>query len=152
MVLLSACGFHLRGLMDKPLWLDRVAVVLEHADRDLQALLLEQLKANAVRVCADPSQARYWLIVEQEDLRQHITSISSSTTPRQFQLVYSVRFRLQDPKGAPKIASQAVVVTRQLTVNSDRILGSNFEEATLDHEMRREASVQILQRLSQQRS
>ncbi|MDF1928913.1 hypothetical protein PGH45_00900 [Legionella pneumophila] len=39
-------------------------------------------------------------------------------------------------------------MSRQLTVNNDRILGSNEEQALLVSEMRRDAAIQIINRLN----
>lgn len=144
---LSSCGFHLRGMRDMPRWLDRVTIVVENANRDLEPLLSDQLRAYRIQVCSDPASANYWLIIEQDSVRQQITSISSSTTPRQYQLTYTVQFKLTRAKGNEIIPTTPIVVTRLLTVNSDRILGSNDEEAILKREMRRDAVMQILDRI-----
>lgn len=145
--LLTNCGFHLRGMVDMPPWFNYVSVVIQNATRDLEPLLNEQLKAYHIHVCDDPSKAKYWLIIEQDSMLQQITSVSSSTTPRQYQLTYKVYFKLQQANGKELIPSSSIVVTRQLTVNSNRILGSNAEEALLKQEMQRDAVIQLLDRL-----
>ena len=134
-------------MRDMPQWLNRVCIVVENANRDLEPLLKDQLQAYHIHVCSDPVAANYWLIIERDNVRQQITSISSSTTPRQYQLTYTVRFKLIRAKGKEIMPSSAVVVTRLLTVNSDRILGSNDEEDILKREMRRDAVMQILERI-----
>ena len=55
---------------------------------------------------------------------------------------------LQTSKGQVIKAPRLVTVSRQLTVNNDRLLGSNEEETVLISEMRREAVIQIINRLS----
>ncbi len=149
-LLLTSCGFHLRGIHGLPAWLNNVAIVIEDAHRDLEPLLTTQLQGYSLRVNPDPATATYWLIMEQDTTRQQISSISSSTTPRQYQLIYSLRFKLTRAKGKEILPSSTVVVTRLLTVNSDRILGSNFEEETLKREMRMDAVVQVLDRIGAQ--
>jgi LPS-assembly lipoprotein len=125
-----------------------VTIVVEQAHRDLEPLLKEQLQSYHVQINPDPTSAHYWLILEKDDVQQHITSVSSSTTPRQYQLVYQVQFKLQQAKGKEMLPSSFIVVSRQVTINSNRILGSNEEEALLKMEMRREAATQIIYRLS----
>ena len=147
-LLLTACGFHLRGMADMPRWFNDVAIVLQNAHRDLEPLLEEQLQAYHIRVSPDPSSAKYWLIIEHDDVHQQITSISSSTTPRQYQLIYSLTFKLQRAKGKEILPSSQIIITREATINSDRILGSTSESELLKREMRREAAVQIIDRLS----
>ncbi|RUQ85186.1 LPS-assembly lipoprotein LptE [Legionella septentrionalis] len=146
---LSGCGFHLRGMLDMPSWLDNIAIVNANSkNHPLDVFLQEQLQAYDVHVTTEPSLAQYWLIIERDAFQQQISSISASTTPRQYQLIYTVQFKVQQVRGHEIIPSSLVSVTRQITINSDRILGSDEEEATTKREMRREAAIQILNRLS----
>ncbi|AHE67183.1 LPS assembly lipoprotein LptE [Legionella oakridgensis] len=148
LLLLTGCGFHLRGMVDMPPWLDRVAIINQSEHRELEQLLAEQLQAYHVDVSSDPASAHYWLFLQNDSFQQQIASVSSSTTPRQYQLIYTVQFKLQQAKGKEIIPSGQLVITRQLTVNSDRILGSDEEEAIIKREMRRDAALQMLYRLS----
>ena len=148
--LLASCGFHLRGMVDGDSigWLNNVAIIIQQAHRDLEPLLKEHLKAYHLQVNPDPAQANYWLILDNETMAQNITSISSSTTPRQSQIIYTVQFKLQQAKGVEMIPYTRIVVSRQVTLNSNRILGSNDEEEQQKDEMRRDAVIQILNHLS----
>lgn len=147
-VSLTACGFHLRGMVDMPSWLKNVAIITEDAHRDLLPLLKDQLQAYNIAVSATPAQADYWLIIEKDNYQQQITNIAASTAPRQYLLLYSLQFSLRTKQGKALISSAMVSVTRQLTVNNDRILGSNSEEALMASEMRRDAVMQVINRLS----
>ncbi len=146
--MLASCGFHLRGMMDMPRWLNHVAVIVEHAHRDLGPYLVDSLQSYNLIVEPSPNRALYWLIIQQDNLQENITSVSSSTTPRQYELIYSVQFKLMQAKGKEIISPTEIRVTRQATINSDRILGSNQEQALLVTEMRRDAAIQIMNRLS----
>jgi len=143
--LLSACGFHLRGIGDFPTWLrPKVAIILENETHDWEAQLKPLLSAGDIKVTSDPKQASYWLIIEKEKLDQNIASVSSSSTPRQFQLRYSVTFRLETDQGKILIPSRSVVVNRPLTINNERILGSRNEAEKLKLEMKHDAAIQII--------
>lgn len=146
--LLVGCGFHLRGMVDMPKWLDNVAIVVQQGHRDLAPLIKEQLQSYKIYVNPDTTSAQYWLIIEHDDIQQNITSVSSSTTPRQYQLIYNLRFQLTRTNGKVLFPSSQVAVTRQITINSDRILGSTEEEELLKSEMRRDAVMQVINRLS----
>ena len=151
-LMMTSCGFHLRGVADIPQWLNKIAIIVEEGHHDLAPLLKERLKAYRVQVCDDPGLANYWLIISHDNTEKRIMSVSSSTTPRQYQLVYTVQFRLQSTQSGEVIPVTQIAVTRQLTVNSDRILGSNDEEERLKNEMRRDAVIQILDSLSRKTS
>lgn len=148
MILTSGCGFHLRGMVDIPHWLNNVAIIVQNANHDLEPLLRKQLEAYKVHVTEDPNTADYWLVIESDNIQQNIVSVSSSTVSRQYQLIYTVHFHLQRAKRENLLPSTQVVVTRQITINSDRILGSNDEEELLKGEMRSDAALQIINRIS----
>lgn len=148
LVFLSGCGFKLRGIMDRPAWLDNIAISVKEAHQDLASMLKEGLQSYGVRVITDPTQADYLLIIEKDIDQQQITSVSASTTPRQYILTYTVIYSLLKVGGKPIVSSNALSVSRQLTVNNDRILGSDSEAFKIRVEMRREAAMQIINRLS----
>lgn len=145
LALLSACGFHLRGLGDFPTWLrPSVALIQENDVRDWPAYLKPLLSAGDIHVTSDTKQARFWLIIEDENLVQNISSVSSSSTPRQYQLRYTVRFRVENNQGKTLIPSRSVVVNRPLTINNERILGSRNESEKLKLAMKHDAAIQII--------
>lgn len=144
---LTACGFHLRGMVNMPHNLNDVSIVVQNAHRDLAPLLEKQLQAYHIRTTSVAS-AQYLLIIEQDEVHQQITSISSSTTPRQYELIYALTFKFQQVKGRELLPSNQIVITRETTLNSNRILGSTSEMELLNRDMRREAVTQIIDRLS----
>lgn len=155
LVLITGCGFKLRGMNDMPAWLNNIAIVVEDAHKDLGAMLKDQFQAYRIRIISNPTKADYLLIIRNDANQQQITSISASTTPRQYQLTYTVRYSLikvKKTKGSEEVsvpaATNVVSVSRQLTVNNDRILGSDAEGLMTYAEMRREAVMQIINRLS----
>lgn len=147
-LLLTACGFHLRGHAEFPRWFKHIAVIVEQAHRDLNVSLVDYLHAYDLSLESSPSSAQYWLIIQKDTFKKQITSVSSSTTPRQYQLTYTVQFKLMQAKGRELIPSSNVSITRQITINSNRILGSNQEEDIIAKEMRRDAVIQIMNRVS----
>ena len=148
LLFLTGCGFHLRGIEQLPVWLTQVAVLIEKADPEWGPLLRDQLQAAHVTIVDDPMKAPYWLIIQNESTEENIMSISSGSSPRQYQLTYRVQFTLQRAQGSDIRPLTTILVTRPLTINNDRILGSHDEEDQLEHEMRRDAALQILYRLA----
>lgn len=147
-LLLSACGFHLRGLVDVPTWISPIFISSHVDSKELVTFLKTQLEANNIQVRTNPSQASYWLIINSLDIQQQIVSIGASTNPRQYQLILRVGFELQTSKGEMVSPARVIAVNRQVTINNDRILGSNNEEAILVQEMKKEAVIQIINSLS----
>jgi LPS-assembly lipoprotein len=129
-------------------WLNNVAIVIEKAHKDFHSLLTAHLKAYHIQIAADPTHAKYLLIIDNETIQRNISGISSGTTARQNQLIYTISFKLQGFAGNELIPSTNIVVLRQITLNSNRILGSKDEEALEIDEMRRDAAIQLLNQLS----
>ena len=146
-LLISSCGFHLRGMSEVPSWLAHVSIVSQKVNRDIAPLLTDLLISNHIQVDQEPRMANYWIILEEDSLKQNITSISSGTNARQYQLVYSLRFKLENTQNPEASHAQTITVIRQLTVNSQRILGSSDEQNILESEMHLEAIQLLLTRL-----
>lgn len=145
---LAACGFHLRGSIEIPPWFRRAAIVNEGVHKDMMPLLKDQLQAYCIQIQPDLKQAEFLIVLIHDSAQQQITNISASTTPRQYQLIYTISFQVLKKSGQVLVPPNQVVSIRQLTVNNDRILGSDAEEATIFSEMRRDASIQIMDRIS----
>lgn len=149
-LLVTACGFHLRGAIDIPEWINNVSIISKDGDKELVAMLSTQLENYKIEVNPEPDQAKYWLVINKVTVQRQIVSIGASTNPRQYQLIMTVEFMLQTIKGQVIKAPRQIIVNRQLTVNNDRILGSNEEESILINEMRQDAIIQIINRLSRE--
>lgn len=148
-LLLCACGFHLRGTVSSlPEWLTTIAIVSKDNNLEFNHLMTAQLEAYNIRVAANPASAPYWLLINAIHYKKQIVSIGSSTNPRQYHLILSIDFLVQTPKGELIAPEKEVIATRQLTVNNDRILGSDDEERILTNEMKQDAVIQIIHRLS----
>ncbi|MDX2345709.1 MAG: LPS assembly lipoprotein LptE [Legionella sp.] len=151
--LITNCGFQLRGHETSPDWLKKgVAIVVEEKAHNWKPLLHDPLEASHIRVIDDPKKAPYWLIIKREALQRDLVSVSSSTTPRQYQLTYTVWFSLQTAKGHVILEPTSVFVTRPLTINNERVLGSRNEGEKLKAEMKRDAAFKIIEFLYQQES
>lgn len=60
-------------------------------------------------------------------------------------MTYAIKYKVQNAKnGIDVVPSNSAVVTRQFTINSNRILGSDFEGDLLRGEMHKDAVAQIL--------
>jgi LPS-assembly lipoprotein len=146
--LTTSCGFKLRGMIDMPRWLNHIIILNERAHADLVPQIQEQLEGYNIHVVEKLSQSKYILQLQSDYYQDQLTSVSSTTTPRQYQIFYHVHFLLQQYKGKVILPSHAIVITRQITINSNRILGSDEEEALIKAEMRRDAAMQIVNQLS----
>ena len=145
---ISACGFHLRGSVALPEELDYIAINSQQSASPIQPYLTRALQARNVVITSDTSQANLILNLISEQYTRTAGSISADTNTRQYNIVYSVVFDILSPRGDVILGAQQVRVTRSTNVDTNQLLGSTYEEDTIRNEMRREASTQILYRLS----
>lgn len=142
--LLCQCGFHLRGVTTLPPSFQHVFITAPADARYLQSELENQLAAYQVLICHKKPKSHFQINISRTDFRREITNISSSTTPRQFQLFYDVFFDVTDSNAHAIIPQGKMTSTRLVTMNSERLLGSNYEQDFFLHEMQSETATKIV--------
>lgn len=144
-ILLCCCGFKLRGTDgDVAVHLKKGIAIVDKTSDAWQRILRPRLEAAGITVVDDAKKAPYKLIIHRQSLKQEITGVSSSTTPRLYQLTYTVTFSLKQTDGRTLIPANKIVVTRPMTQNNDRVLGSRYEAEKIKNEMRLDAASTIM--------
>lgn len=148
-LLLTACGFHLRGLGDaasarqypfRSIYIDsNLPVAVEISTR---------LKYEpSVQLLASATHADAVLRIVSENKSKDISSIDRSGTANEYRLSYSVTARLfmkGEQVGPDIVLRQA----RTMTYSDSAVLGKDQEEALIWTDMQRSVSQLILYRLS----
>ncbi len=151
-LLLSACGFHLRGTRatEWPAAIPEVRVRVADSRAAYEPLKLEMesaLRAQAgVAIVETDEAAQLELSGERSDSR--VLSVGSSGRVSEYLLRYEVSFRFLDAHGKELLASQTVRLLRDYTFDPANVLAKEREEDELKAAMRRDAVQQILRRLS----
>ncbi len=152
MVLVSACGFQLRGTVTLPfeaIVIESRAVIANELARAVELGSSTQVRRDAPTpddVRAAP--AVFELLSEGQD--KAILSLNTSGRPREYQLRYRVGFRVHDGRGGEYIAPITLILRRDLPFN-DQLLASQSEEALLYRDMRADLVQQILRRMQASR-
>lgn len=144
----SGCSFHLRGLQELPQVLNPIAVVCKNVAPSWGSILKKYLRTANLNVVDTAADARYWLLIQNEDIQKNIMSISSGSSSRQYQLIYKITFSLNQTKGKTLISEVPLLASRLLTINNDRILGSHDEEEKIMNDIRQDIARQIIYRLT----
>ena len=143
-LLVSACGFQLRGmtaLAFKNLYIQGNALSLS---RDLK----RSFDANGIKVVENAGSADLLLELLGETYDKRILSLSGGGRVREFELNYSANFRTRAPADATWSAVQTVQSRRDFSYNDNALLGKEEEEVRLSADMRNDAVREILRRLS----
>ncbi|HWI15498.1 MAG TPA: LPS assembly lipoprotein LptE [Burkholderiales bacterium] len=144
-LLLSGCGFHLRGPADLPF----SSLYVQAPPSSQFATQLKRVvaasSATAVVDDAKAAQATLQLVVEQRE--KEILSLSGTGRVREFQLRYRIRYRVVDNAQRELVPTSEILLRRDFSFNDQEALSKESEEALLYRDMQTDAVQQLLRRL-----
>jgi len=145
-LLLSACGFHLRGAV--PLSPSMEHIYVQGGSQLLARDLRLSLEAAGAEIADEPQAARSVLQILEEYSDRRVLSVGSDAQVQEYELAYGVRFAVVRKDGTILLPPQELLVTRDYRFDPNQVLGSSSEESLLREEMQRDLSQLILRRLA----
>ena len=142
-LLLTACGFHLRGTGAIEFALKEINVTARDAYGDLAQAVRTRLTANQVKVSAS---APYTLNISREARTQRTASYTAGTRSAEITLTTQADVEILGENQLLLLKEQ-VEVERTYSYDSNNLGGSNEEQLMLREEMQRELVEQIAMRL-----
>ena len=143
--MLAACGFHLRGTATLPhesLYISGPAYSAFAND------LKRAIRAGTgTRVADDAAEADATLFILGENRAKLILTLTRQGTVREFQLRYSVSYRVADKEGKEIVPPSEITLSRSYVFNDQQVLAAESEEAFLYRDMQKDAVQQLLRRL-----
>jgi Rare lipoprotein B family. len=136
-LLLTACGYHLRGEMDLPS--EMKSIYLEGASAPLQEQFRRALASSQVQLVTSRAAAGTIITVSNEENLKRALSLSSSGYANQFGLEYRLNYEVTDKNNKPLVTSQPVDIKREYFNNQQLILGKDNEETVIRNEMYQQA-------------
>lgn len=147
-MLISGCGFHLRGEM--PLAKPLHSVYIQSVDPygTLVKSLSQSLKMSNVQLAENSHEAETTLVIMHDDTSQELLSVGATLQTRQYKLVVTAMFEVNDAKGRTIVPPQSLAESRVITVQSNQILGSSNEANLYFQQMRQALASAIMYRLA----
>jgi LPS-assembly lipoprotein len=145
-LLLSACGFHLRGQAGMPF--ETLYIEAANSGTPLIVELRRNMEANRVTLVNSADKADVVLNIALEMPEKHILTLGGSGRVTEFQLRYRVSLRAYDLKGRDWIPAEEITLRRDYIYDDTQVLAKESEEATLYQSMRSDMVQQIVRRLS----
>jgi LPS-assembly lipoprotein len=144
-ILLTACGFQLRGQAMLPFETLFISAPAGHPiGTDLKRLIKAGTKTQIVNKAKD-AQATLEIISVTND--KEIMSVSGGGRVREFELRYRVSFRLIDSKGVELIPVNEIALRRIIPFTDAQVVAKEGEEAMLVREMQGDSAAQIVRRM-----
>lgn len=145
-LLLTACGFQLRGSYSLPY--DSIYVALPDTNPLRLALKRSIEVSTPTRIVDDPKGAQAVLKVISDEPAKNILSISSAGRVAEYQLVRTFTFRLEDGEGRELLPTGSIVIRRDETFSDAAVLSKEAEEALLWRDIQADLVQQLQRRLS----
>lgn len=140
----GGCGFKLRESADLPFATLYSGLT---PGSTLAAEFARQARRGTTLVDS-PDKAEAALILVSENRDKEAVSFSRSGRPREYELRYSVQFRVVASDGSELLGPTRIALRRYLTTTDLEQLSEELEEAFLYSEMQSDMVQQILRRLS----
>lgn len=146
-MLLSACGFHLKGYGELSPALNGLYISGFQKPESLAAVLHDNLQVRGALLAADPASARLVISILQEKFTSRVLAVDAGGKALDKELYLSALVRARVPGSPGKGGEQTLELTRQLSFSGDDELGQRNETNLMKHDMRNEMVEQIIRRL-----
>lgn len=145
-LLLTACGFHLRGHEGMPF--DTLYLDAANPGTPFIADLRRSLEASKIKLVDSADRADVVLNIVFEISDKQILTLGGSGRVNEFRLSYRVSLRAYDLKQQDWIPAEEIALRRDYTFDDTKILAKEAEENMLIQSMRSDMVQQIVRRLS----
>ena len=150
-LLLTGCGFQLRGQAQLPPALSAVYVQSQTAigtppgavSRKLRLLLA----GNDATVTRDPAQATATITILRESSGRRVVATDRFDVKRQYFLVYDASYQVTLANGKTLIPAEGVSANRTLLFDENQVLGFEAAQEALVDSMAEDLAWQIVRRL-----
>lgn len=146
-LLLTGCGFHLRGHEPLPPQLHILYLQSDHPYTPLIQKIKHALKSTGIILVPTPQQAPVTLQILCSDFTQVIASVGTSGQLTTYILTQTITYQLTDCRCRIIQAPQTASTTRTYSIAANQILGDTAALNSLRNEMQRDAIYQILNHL-----
>ncbi len=148
LMVLSACGFRLRGDVELPAQLQQTYIESNSPFTGMARSLRNELEASGARVVDSREQATAVLRITDEQSENRILSVGSTGKASEYELYDAVTFQLTDREGQVLVKAQNLRMIRDLVFDENELLGKVSEAEQLHVQMRSSLARQILTRIN----
>lgn len=140
LLLLTGCGFQLRGMVSIPESL-RLVHIVSAQDSALVRTLEDNLRVNGVQLSAE-APLRIEILDEHHSRRT--LSLDRGARAAEYELRSEVVFRVVDAEGVERLSERRLYSERSYAVDADNITASESQEPILRRQMQQDLAQQIV--------
>ena len=149
-LLLTACGFQLRGTGDVAVseeWRS-MYLVTSNPNSEFSREVKTRFAANGVEWNEDSKSANYSVVLGPERFSQRNLSLNSEARAAEFELTMRSTFSVRNSNGKTVIEDTTSSVVKQMENDPRNVVGKAEEIRILKGEMRSELAQQIMRRIA----
>ena len=146
-LLLSGCGFHLQGRAPLPAALAVTYVQAEDMQSDFVQSLRKALLASGAKLATSNTDASGTVRISTDEVKRNILSVSARNTPREYEVVYTVRFSVSNAE-KELLPEQEVSLSRDYSFDERILLAKEHEESILRESLARDLADIVMRRLA----
>lgn len=143
-LLLSACGYHLRGAFELPATMKNIYV--EGGSGALREQLKQVMKSSSGQLADSRKGAGIVIKIFNEDFNRRVLSLSTRGKSNEFELNYRLDYEFANAEDAPLMERQSVDVRREYYNDQQFMIAKDQEEAVIRNEMYQQAVHTIVNR------
>ncbi len=144
-LLLTACGFHLRGQVGMPF--QSIYLIAPNLNSPFVNELRRNLVANKVSLASGAEQPDVVLNIVSENTEKQVLSLGGDGRVNEYRLIYRVSLRAYNQQ-QEWIPAEDMSLRRDFSYDDTQILAKEAEETLLYQSMRTDMVQQIVRRLS----
>ena len=146
-LLLSACGWRLRGSLELPDSVSHISLQGVARYSELGIAIHSAFDGTNSKLVSDPGQAKAMLTILSNRADRRVIATDGSGRASEYEVAYTLQFKLTDRAGAELIGEQTIRAKREYRFDPSNVLASDSELARLEKEMIRTGVQQMLRRI-----
>jgi LPS-assembly lipoprotein len=143
-LLLSACGYHLRGVLELPE--NMKSVYIEGSSGALLEQFKQVMKTSSAKLVDSRTGAGIVIKIANEEFNRRVVSLSSRGKSNEFELEYRFDYELANAKDALLMERQTVDIRREYYNDQQFVIAKENEENVIRNEMYLQAVQTIVNR------
>ena len=143
-LILSGCGYHLRGSLEVPEELKNVYISGDTPP--LHDEMVSMMKASKGKLAESSSAASLVIKINKEDMRIRVLSIGTTGKSTESELNYYMRFQFFDNQDKPLAEEQTIEIAREFFNNQTAVLAKSSEEQLIRNEIYQQATRLLMSR------
>lgn len=145
--LLGACGFHMQGRTALSSTLANTYIQATDQQSDFVQSLRKALLTSGAKLSTSSDGASSTVLISTDEVKRDILSVSARNTPREYEVVYTVRFSVS-ANGKEVLPEQEVSLSRDYSFDETVLLAKEHEEAILRDSLARDLADIVMRRLA----